>query len=422
MNALDEFVAQLERNRRGQGGVAVSVCSAHPLVLRAAFRSALRHDTFALIESTSNQVDQYGGYTGMKPADFAALVKQIAKEEGFPAERVLLGGDHLGPNSWRNQGSEKAMQETLELVRSYVQAGYRKIHLDASFVCSDDAGVLSDEIVARRCAQMARVAEEAASGDKPIYVVGTEVPTPGGTQTDEGMHITSPADVERTLSVFKETFLAHGLESAWKRVVGLVIQPGVEFGDAMVHDYQPQPALTAAIDQHPGMVYEAHSTDYQSGSNLARLAGNHFFILKVGPWLTYALREGLFSLELIERELNPSRPSHFRETLAKVMKADPKYWEKYYSGGKDEVNYKIAFSYSDRARYYLGHREVVDSLNRLLENLSPEVPDGLISQYLPTQYRAVREGTLGRTPSELAVDRVSNVLDLYFAAANQAAA
>ena len=416
MNALDEFVSQLERNRRGQGGVAVSVCSAHPMVLRAAFRSALRHDTFALIESTSNQVDQYGGYTGMKPADFAALVKKIAAEEGFPAERVLLGGDHLGPNSWRHLGSERAMQETLQLVRSYVQAGYRKIHLDASFVCSDDAGVLSDEIVARRCAQMAQVAEEAATGDKPIYVVGTEVPTPGGTQADEGMHITSPADVERTLGVFRETFLAHGLSDAWSRVVGLVIQPGVEFGDAMVHDYQPTPALTAVMDRHPRMAYEAHSTDYQSASNLARLAQNHFFILKVGPWLTYALREGLFSLEMVERELSPANPSRFRETLAGVMNADPKYWVKYYSGSADEVNYKIAFSYSDRARYYLGHKDVVDSLNQLLENLSPEVPDGLISQYLPVQYCAVREGKLGKHPADLAVDRVSNVLDLYFAA------
>ena len=416
MNALDEFVAQLERNRRGQGGVAVSVCSAHPLVLRAAFRSALRYDTFALIESTSNQVDQYGGYTGMKPADFAALVRRIAEEEGFPAERVLLGGDHLGPNSWRHLGSEKAMQETLQLVRSYVQAGYRKIHLDASFVCTDDAGPLSDEVVARRCAQMAQVAEMAASGEKPIYVVGTEVPTPGGTQVDEGMHVTSPADVERTLGVFRETFLAHGLSDAWSRVVGLVIQPGVEFGDAMVHDYQPMPAITAVIDRQPGLAYEAHSTDYQSGSNLASLARNHFFILKVGPWLTYALREGLFSLECIERELNPANPSRFRETLAGVMKADPKYWEKYYSGSADEVDYKIAFSYSDRARYYLGHKDVADSLNRLLENLSPEVPDGLISQYLPLQYQAVREGRLGKHPMDLAVDRVSNVLDLYFAA------
>lgn len=59
---------------------------------------------------------------------------------------------------------------------------------------------------------------------------------------------------------------------------------------------------------------------------------------------------------------------------------------------------------------------MVDSLNRLLENLAPEVPDGLISQYLPIQYQAVREGKLGKHPMDLAVDRVSNVLDLYFAA------
>ena len=183
--------------------------------------------------------------TGMKPADFAALVNKIAAEEGFPAERILLGGDHLGPNSWRHLGSEKAMQETLQLVRSYVQAGYRKIHLDASFVCSDDAGPLSDEIVARRCAQMAQVAEEAATGAKPIYVVGTEVPIPGGTQVDEGMHVTSPADVERTLGVFRETFLAHGLSDAWKRVVGLVIE-----------DHQVQRPLPTFGNRIPRMLSE----------------------------------------------------------------------------------------------------------------------------------------------------------------------
>lgn len=416
MTALDEFSTQLERNRNGQGGVAVSVCSAHPMVLRGAFRSALRYDTFALIESTSNQVDQFGGYTGMKPSNFSDLVYRIAGEEGFPPDRLLLGGDHLGPNSWRHLGSEVAMQETLRLVRSYVQAGYRKIHLDASFVCSDDSGQLSDEVVARRCAQMAEVAEASAEGDRPVYIVGTEVPTPGGTQDDEGIHITTPADVERTLNVFKETFLSHGLGSAWDRVVGLVIQPGVEFGDTSVHDYQPQPALRSVIVNHPGMVYEAHSTDYQSVSNLARMAKDNYYILKVGPWLTYALREGLFALEFMERELNPFSPLCFRETLARVMKEDPKYWEKYYSGSEKELNYKIAFSYSDRARYYLGNPEVQKSLDRLLANLSPEVPDGLISQYMPAQYRAVREGALGKAPFDLAVNRVSNVLDFYYSA------
>lgn len=421
MKAITEFIKQLERNRNNQGGVAVSVCSAHPLVLRAAFRTAKNHDTFALIESTSNQVDQYGGYTGMKPADFVSLVYSIATEEEFPIDRILLGGDHLGPNTWRQQGSVKAMKEAVELVKSYVSAGYRKIHLDASFICSDDPGPLSDEVVAERCAQMAAAAESVCtdSNDKPIYIVGTEVPVPGGVQKEESIHITQPADVEETLRVFRHTFRANGLDDVWSRVVGLVIQPGVEFGDAVVHDYEPLSELSAKIKSYPGMVYEAHSTDYQSGRNLARMVGNNFFILKVGPWLTYALREGLFVLEMIEKELQPFNPSLFRDTLTRVMKDDPRYWEKYYSGGTSELNYKMAFSYSDRARYYLGKPEVTDSINRLFSNLAPEVPEALISQYMPIQYAAVREGHLSRNPVDLAVDRISNVLETYHLAGKQ---
>lgn len=414
--ALEEFQALLQRNRAGRGGVAASVCSAHPLVLRALFRAARRHDTFALVESTSNQVDQYGGYTGMKPADFARLVHGLAAEEGFPAERVLLGGDHLGPNTWRSRPAEEAMAESVALVSAYVRAGYRKIHLDASFACADDRGAPGDEIVAERCARMAAACEAAAEGAPPVYVVGTEVPTPGGVAEDEGMHVTSPADVERTLAVFRETFRRHGLEAAWGRVVAVVVQPGVEFGDGMVHDFRGAPELARAILGHAGMVFEAHSTDYQAARGLRELVAHHFFVLKVGPWLTYALREALFALELAERELRPAAPSRFRETLAAAMRQDPRHWERYYGGSPDEIAYKLAFSYSDRARYYLGRAEVAGAVEQLFRNLSPRVPEGLVSQFLPAQWLRVRAGELEATPRELAVARVEDVMELYLRA------
>ena len=419
MDAIKEFSKQLQSNRDGRGGVAVSVCSAHPMVLRAAFRAAKKHDTFALIESTSNQVDQYGGYTGMTPADFSKLVREIALEEAFPIKRILLGGDHLGPNSWRHLGSERAMQETSGLIESYVKAGFRKIHLDASFVCAGDKGPLNDEIVAERCADMAQVAEAASGSDKPIYIVGTEVPTPGGVQNEERLHITTPAEVEKTISVFRDTFKKRGLESALERVVGLVIQPGVEFGDSTVHDFKPVPALSKSICGYPGMVYEAHSTDYQSASNLTRLAQHHFFVLKVGPWLTYALREGLFALELSEKELGLNNPSNLRAVLSKVMTDDPRHWEKYYSGTEDEIRYKLAFSYSDRSRYYLGHRDVRTAVESLFGNLRDKIPDGLISQYMTKQYQSVREGYLSKDPAGLAIEQVCNVLDMYHQAGEQ---
>ncbi len=416
MSALGEFAALMKRNRAGEGGVAMSVCSAHPLVLRAMFRIARRHGTLALVESTSNQVDQYGGYTGMMPVDFVALVNRLAEEEQFPQEQVLLGGDHLGTNTWRAKPAGEAMVEACGLVAAYVKAGYRKIHLDASFVCADDRARLDDAIVAERCARMAEVCEASWEGAPPLYVVGTEVPTPGGTHGKEEMHVTSVQDVERTLTTFRSVFRKHRLERAWERVVGLVVQPGVEFGDGDIHDFKPVPELAEAILGHPGMVYEAHSTDYQSPVGLRGLVQHHFMILKVGPWLTYALREGLFLLELMERELKPFIPSRFRDTLTQVMKEDPKYWDRYYTGDPDAVEFKIAFSYSDRARYYLGRREVVEALDRLFRNLEAPLPETLISQYMPAQYFAVRAGRIQPRAQDLVVDRICDVMELYLQA------
>ena len=73
--------AMLDLVRRHEAGVPVgiySVCSAHPLVLEAALRLPARTGGLALIEATSNQVNQDGGYTGMRPADFRERVLSIA--------------------------------------------------------------------------------------------------------------------------------------------------------------------------------------------------------------------------------------------------------------------------------------------------------------------------------------------------------
>ncbi len=416
MKAIEQFQTGIEDNRAGRGGVAVSVCSAHPDVLRAVFQAADKYQTFALIESTSNQVDQYGGYTGLKPSDFVGLVHHIAAEVGFPPDAILLGGDHLGTNSWRSMPARNALDEARKLAAAYIDAGYKKIHLDASFVCQDDAAPLSDEIVATRCAEMARVCEARCGDNLPVYVVGTEVPTPGGAFDHEEMHITTPAQVETTLDVFETVFRRHHLEAAWDRVVGLVVQPGVEFGDDVIHDFQSVPLLSSTILNHRGMVYEAHSTDYQTAEALKEMIHHHFYILKVGPWLTFALREGLYLLELIEKELRPPVPSRFRETLLNVMNNDPRHWKRYYLGSPEEIEFKLNFSYSDRARYYMGCSEVVAAQEQLMENLAPYLPESLISQFLPNQYARLRAGRLTKDPRRLAVDRVTNVLELYMAA------
>ncbi len=251
-SARDTFLDILTRNKKGEGKGIYSVCSANPEVLVACFRQAFDDQSMILIESTSNQVDQFGGYTGMRPADFVHFVHTLADQSGFPREKILLGGDHLGPNAWQNQPAVQAMLNAQVLIEEYVKAGYQKIHLDTSMFCADDPGdrskPLADEVVASRAAELCRVAEASwkkfrGTAEKPVYIIGTEVPVPGGAQeAEEEVVPTSPADARRTIDVTRSVFMSGGLEEAWNRVTGLVVQPGVEYGDNMIFHYRREKA------------------------------------------------------------------------------------------------------------------------------------------------------------------------------------
>jgi D-tagatose-1,6-bisphosphate aldolase subunit GatZ/KbaZ len=401
---------------------------------------AQRDQTVVLIESTCNQVNQFGGYTGMRPADFRALVSDVALRQQHPATGVILGGDHLGPFPWRAEPAAGAMAKARDLVRAYVLAGYSKIHLDCSMRLADDPGVaggpLSDETATARTAELAAVAE-AAWGElppgqpAPLYVIGTEVPVPGGEQAAQaGPAVTTVAHAQRTCELCERAFATAGLQGAWERVFALVVQPGVEFGDSVVFDYRRSLQaleLSGAVERLPRLVYEAHSTDYQTSTALRALVEDHFAVLKVGPGLTFALREGLFALAAIEDELlGASREggardcrSNLRKVVDRVMREQPEHWRAYYSGNDAALRLARDFSYSDRIRYYWPQTDVRDAVERLVANLSGHaVPLALLSQYLPDQARAVRDGSLTARPSpqELIRHKILGVLDDYAAA------
>ncbi|HUH97349.1 MAG TPA: class II D-tagatose-bisphosphate aldolase, non-catalytic subunit, partial [Anaerolineales bacterium] len=283
---LDELLAA---QRRGERRGIPSICSAHPWVLRTALR---QHPEVLLIESTCNQVNQYGGYTGMTPPAFLRYVRGLATEENYPFENIILGGDHLGPNLWQDESAERAMQKGETLIRDYVRAGFVKIHLDCSMRLADDPpGPLEVEAAAGRTARLAGVAEECSRGELR-YVIGTEVPVPGGApRHEEAVGVTKVEDAGQTIQATREAFCRAALEAAWERVIAVVVQPGVEFGDDFVLPYRPAAAkdLSRFIEGQ-AMVYEAHSTDYQTRQALRHLVADHFAILKVGPALTFAFR------------------------------------------------------------------------------------------------------------------------------------
>jgi D-tagatose-1,6-bisphosphate aldolase subunit GatZ/KbaZ len=404
-----------------------SLCSAHPVVIEAALREAKASGGQVLIEATSNQVNQFGGYTGMKPADFFAYVGAIAAKVGIAAERILLGGDHLGPNCWQDQPAAAAMELSQQLITAYIGAGFRKIHLDCSMSCADDPRPLSDVQVSARAATLCAVAERSwrdAGGEPPVYIIGTEVPVPGGAAEDlEALAVTSTAAAAATLDAHRSAFAAQGLEEAWSRVIGMVVQPGVEFDHHKVIDYLPEgaQALKAWIAQQPGIVFEAHSTDYQTPAMLRALVQDHFAILKVGPAVTFALREVLWAFDDMARELHGKKAVGLKQTVLKVMRANPTHWRSYYTDHA-RVEFDLQYSLSDRIRYYWAVPEVRSACDALLQSFgSAALPLTLLSQYLPNQYAAVRADRLENRARPILLDGIAQVLRGYIHACGAAA-
>jgi len=414
---LDEIVAA---QHRGQAQGIPSVCSAHPDVLSEALRLAPAFGMPALIESTCNQVNQFGGYTGLTPSTFAAWIRDLAAESGIPPDGMILGGDHLGPSVWQDERRESAMHKAVELVRDYVLAGFTKIHLDCSMRLGDDPpGGPEPAQVAERAAELAAAAE-AFSHENLRFVIGSEVPLPGGAiREQEPASVTSADTVSNSLELHRRAFHRRGLQSAWERVVAVVVQPGVEFGDDFVLAYDADTArpLSRFIETQ-SIVYEAHSTDYQSPASLGQLVRDHFAILKVGPALTFAFREAVFALAAIESELLPaSGRSNMLAILDQAMRQDPLHWKKYYLGSATEQAFKRQYSRSDRIRYYWGRPDVQAALGRLMRNLqSRRIPLQLWLKYAKQAAAALAERGAELGPRAIISEHIASRLRVYFEA------
>lgn len=407
-----------------------AACTGHPVVLEAAAAQAVEDGSLLLVESTCNQVNPEGGYTGQRPADFASGIRSLAREAGLPPERLVLGGDHLGPHPYRAQPREQAMANARELVRQCVLAGYTKLHLDASMRLADDPGApgaaldvaIASERTAELCAAAERAHAERAGGARaPLYVIGTDVPAPGGEVGEAAAPAaTSAAEAERSVALAWDAFAKRGLESAWERVVAVVVQPGVDFTSERVFEYERARAapLRQLVRRLPGLVFEAHSTDYQRPASLQALVADGFAVLKVGPALTFAFREAAFGLEAIEREWLGGRrgfvASGLRQALEAAMAEQPAHWRGHHAEADEATRTLRAFGFSDRVRYYWPAPAVQAALHRLLANLQGSPPPlPLLSQYLPRQYEAVRAGALAGTPDTLLSHAVREVTRAY---------
>jgi len=360
----------IARNRAGEPVAIPSVCSAQPDVIRASLNQAQTLDRAVVIEATSNQVNQDGGYTGMTAADFRGFVQTIADRAGVDQDRIIFGGDHLGPQAWRRLPADAAMEKARVLVRDYVAAGFGKIHLDCSEGCAGEAAQLTDDETAQRSAELAQVCAQAS--DDVLFVIGTEVPPPGGARIGEDGAIapTRAAAARATLQRHIETF-----GDLAGNIGGLVVQPGVEFGPSDVH-HMPMdrdPGFVQALAQWPTVCLEAHSTDYQNAAVFPRLAQLGFAFQKVGPALTFAYREALYGLDAL-----CDTPA-LRDVMEAVMIADPSHWQGHYHG-PDAATLRHD-GLADRIRYYWPHPVAKAAVAHLRSQTYTDA--GLSKQFAP---------------------------------------
>jgi len=407
----------LNRNRSGEAVGLPCFCTANEQVLRSIFQFAQKHQVPAVVEATCNQVNQDGGYTGMTATDFRDWMTTLAKEFGVASESIVLGGDHLGPNPWRHLPAKEAMAKADVLVRDYAAAGFKKIHLDASMACGGES-TPSFELVAERAARLCKIAEShSPHAEELVYIIGTEVPIPGGETDDmDELAVTSVARLTDTIDTHREAFDKEGLSHVWPKIVSVVTQPGVDFSHTAIHRFEPNKArdLSAAVKAIENMTFEAHSTDYQPTESLAELVKQHFFFLKVGPELTFRMREAVFALASIETHLLPEKKrSHLIANIDKAMQENSEHWTPYYRGDEELVSQLKHFSYSDRIRYYWTVPGVAQALGRLFDNLSDiKIPETIVSQYFSSR----QFGSMDAPASQLTADHIALCVGRYYEA------
>lgn len=407
---LKEIVA---KNRAGEPIAIPSVCSAQPDVLRASMKWAERKDRPIVIEATSNQVNQDGGYTGKTPAVFAAEIDALAKECSVSRDRITLGGDHLGPQAWRKLPADQAMEKARVLAAAYVAAGFEKIHLDCSEGCLGEDAQLPDAVTAARTADLARVCEDTSTDQSTIYVIGTEVPPPGGARMDESGDIpaTTPSAALATLKAHDEAFAAQGLNDIRPRIAGLVVQPGVEFSPMQVH-HMPldrDPGLRDVMMTWPGLCLEAHSTDYQHPAVFPRLAQLGFAFQKVGPALTFAYRQSLYALDHALQIAG--RGVGLMSEMEQLMTAEPAYWQGHY-GSDNQVARHVGLA--DRIRYYWPHPVAQKAVSDLRNAAEAEtLPDPLLWQVFPPEVLNRAEILAGTQVQRLIDAQIELALDPY---------
>ena len=358
-----------------------SFCTANEEVIKIILLYCKIYNLPCLIECTSNQVNQFGGYIKKTPKEFSNLIFKIARTIKLNKKNIFLGGDHLGPLPWNNKNSNLAIKNSIELINNYISNKFCKIHIDTSVQCKNDK-VFNSQIKFDRTKKILKKIKLKKKSNI-FYVVGSEVPI-SGSDKKKLLKPTSIYTIKKDSNIFSELLFK---KSCKKKNFGLVIEVGMKYMDK----YIQKPNLKNFLQKKNfslknNFIYEAHSTDFQSINTLKKLVNNNFKFLKVGPELTYLYSRSLLLMQKIEKHFIEKNKSNFNENLIQEMLKNNKYWINFYE--KNNYNQFLNSKY-DRSRYYLGTKKVKNSIGKLRLNINNLNLTKLIKKFTHTSSNTI---------------------------------
>ena len=340
-----------------------SFCTANFDVIESIFYFCNSNKLPCLIECTSNQVNQDGGYTNHSPNKFIKKINNLRKKIKFNRSKLFLGGDHLGPLPWKSSSNKIALDNSIVLINKFLNEKFDKIHIDTSIKCKNDKLMNSKKIFDRTFKILNSKTIKKKIKDR-FLIIGTEVPLSGSDNTKD-IIITNFKQIESQSLKFIKFLDVHNFK---KKKFGLVIEPGMKYMNSSIK----KPLLKTFSDKKNfsidnNFVFEAHSTDYQPQKILEKLVDNNFKFLKVGPELTYNYSKALYFMNYIEKKFFKNSESDIKKNILLVMKQNKKYWKDYYNNQNNKLflNSKL-----NRSRYYLNFKAVRDSINILKSNIN----------------------------------------------------
>ena len=340
-----------------------SFCTANFDVIESIFYYCNLNKLPCLIECTSNQVNQEGGYSNHTPKTFVKKINKLKKKIRLNQSQLFLGGDHLGPLPWKNSSSKIALNNSINLINKFLNKKFDKIHIDTSIKCKNDRLINSKKIF-NRTLKILNSTSIKKKINNIFLIIGTEVPL-SGSDDNKNIIITHLKQIQNE----SLRFIKFLNDQKFKRKkFGLVVEPGMKYMNSSIK----KPLLKTFFKKREfsvknNFVFEAHSTDYQPLKILNKLVDNNFKFLKVGPELTYNYSRALYLMNNIEKKFYKKKESEIKKNILLSMRQNKKYWKDYYNNRDNKL---LLNSKLDRSRYYLNCKNVKNSINILKNNIN----------------------------------------------------